>query len=122
MSRYPDNPFAIPEKNPDPSTSVIPAKAGIHAYRDVGGRAVSGTGGRGRRYRGVNEWQVLPDGAFGCRSCGWHFRFAEITARLYPNCLDRRLQQAAFGQGDRFFIADHDVIQHPDIDQPQHLF
>ena len=31
---------------------VIPAKAGIHAYRDVGGRAASGTSGRGRRGRG----------------------------------------------------------------------
>ena len=34
---------------------VIPAQAGIHAYRDVGGRAASGTGGRGRRRRG-DEW------------------------------------------------------------------
>ena len=30
---------------------VIPAKAGIHAYRDVGGRVASGTRGRGERGR-----------------------------------------------------------------------
>ena len=35
------------------------AKAGIHTYRDVGGRAASGTGGRGGRSRGVEGVQTL---------------------------------------------------------------
>ena len=41
---------------------------------------------------------------------------------VFPACVEGRLKQAAFGQGDRFFIPDHDVIQHPDINKPQHLF
>ena len=41
---------------------------------------------------------------------------------VFPDCVEGRLEQAALGQGDRFFIPDHDVIQHPDIDQPEHLF
>ena len=40
---------------------VIPAQAGIHAYRDVGGRAASGTSGRGGRGRAVKGRQVWPD-------------------------------------------------------------
>ena len=55
-------------------------------------------------------------------SPSWIPAFAGMTMSLYSDYTDRRLQQAAFGQGDRFFIPDHDVIQHPDIDQPQHLF
>ena len=42
------------------------------AYRDVGGRAVSGTHGRGIQEGGdamVKEWQILPDGTLGCRAC-----------------------------------------------------
>ena len=38
--------------NPIPTPVVIPAKAGIHAYRDVSGRAASGTGRRGREAGG----------------------------------------------------------------------
>ena len=38
---------------------VIPAKAGIHAYRDVGGRAASGTSRRGRRAEGLRDCRFL---------------------------------------------------------------
>ena len=40
---------------------------------------------------------------------------------VFPDCVGGRLEQAAFGQGDRFLIPDHDMIQHPDINQPQHF-
>ena len=55
---------------------VIPAQAGIHVYRDVGGRAASGTGRREGETGGVKGWQVLPNGAFDCRACDCHSRCA----------------------------------------------
>ena len=39
--------------------AVIPAQAGIHAYRDVGGRAASGIGRRGNEARGVSDCWIL---------------------------------------------------------------
>ena len=40
--------------------AVIPAQAGIHAYKDVGGRAASGTGRRGGRGGILNLSRSLP--------------------------------------------------------------
>ena len=97
-----------------------------------------------REAGGFNEWQVLPDARVRRgldsslrRNDGfvWTPAFIRLGQAnrviralrphkkgVFPDCAEGCLEQAAFGQGDRFFIPDHDVIQHPDIDQPQHLF
>ena len=63
---------------------VIPAKAGIHAYRDVrlqdvGDRTASGTSGRGREAGGVKGWQALPNGEFSWRPFDCHSRCAGMA-------------------------------------------
>ena len=63
---------------------VIPAKAGIHAYRDVGDRAASGTGGRGRRSRGVKRAPAL--------ECGIKLSFP-LTRECIMNPLDSGLRR-----------------------------
>ena len=58
---------------------VIPAKAEIHAHRDVGGRAASGTGGRGSEVGGRRDGRFLEDGALDCRACDCHSRCAGMN-------------------------------------------
>ena len=64
--------------NEDISLAVIPAKAGIHAYRDVGGRAASGTGRRGKRGYGGEGMAGFIGWRVGCRSC-CHSRYAGMA-------------------------------------------
>ena len=75
---------------PHSSPVVIPAQAGIHAYRDVGGRAASGTGRRGGRAGVRRDGRVCRMPASGYRARVLSFpRCGNGLSRLLDSALHR---------------------------------